>query len=47
MEDYAKSLREMYELGLKHGRELALKDIEIEELEEELNQLETLNGTSK
>lgn len=34
-----KSLREMYELGKEHGRTLALKDMEIERLSKEIEEL--------
>lgn len=34
-----RSLREMYELGKEHGRTLALKDMEIERLIEETEEL--------
>lgn len=33
LKDYEKSLREIYELGVSHGRELQKKDTEIEEFE--------------
>ena len=33
---YAESLREMYELGVEHGRTLAQKDMEIEQLKKDI-----------
>lgn len=33
---YEKALREMYEMGVEHGRELQRKDAEIKRLEDEL-----------
>lgn len=34
-----KSLREMYELGVEHGRKLAKREIKIEQLEKEIVEL--------
>lgn len=39
MSEYEKSLREMYELGVAHGKELARKDMEIEQLQAEIKEL--------
>ena len=36
LKDHQKSLRDMYDLGVEHGRELQKKDMEIEALKKEL-----------
>ena len=36
MSEIEKSLREMYELGVEHGHQLAIRDMEIKRLEEEI-----------
>jgi imidazole glycerol phosphate synthase subunit HisF len=39
MNAYEKSLKEMYELGYKHGYEVAIKDLEIIRLQKEVKEL--------
>lgn len=39
MSEYEKSLKDMYEMGVKHGYELAKKDQEIMKLKEQIQKL--------
>lgn len=47
MSEYEKSLKEMYELGVEHGYELARKDQEIMKLKEQINKLKLAELNSK